>query len=243
MNPLAPKEAEKIFSAVAKNAATLRKVDVVVCPPAIYAEKLKRLSRKISLGAQDAFWGETGAQTGEISAEMLYELGLKYAILGHSERRARGESDADVNKKIKSALSAGLRPILCVGETVRDEEHNYFAFVKEQLERAFEGVSKNSIGSILIAYEPVWAISSTPGRHDATPEDASEMSIFIRKILSDKFGKDAAKTKILYGGSVSDRDVGDFVSRGGVDGFLVGKASITPEKFSKILAICEASKS
>lgn len=239
MNPLTEKDASRLFSQVAKNISALRKTEVIVCPPFIYLEKLKKLSRKIILGAQNSFWDDTGAFTGEVSSAMLYELGVRYVILGHSERRARGENNEDINKKIKNAVMAGLRPVLCVGENIRDEEHGYFNFVKEQLEECLRGIPKTSIGKLTIAYEPVWAISSTPGRRDATAADSNEMVIFIRKIITDKFGRDAAKIKILYGGSASDRDAAEFLTHGGVDGLLVGRASLTPEKFVKIIKIAE----
>ncbi|KKU56056.1 MAG: Triosephosphate isomerase [Parcubacteria group bacterium GW2011_GWA1_47_11] len=239
MNPLTEKEAEKLWTAVARNISALRKTEVVICPPFIYLSKIKKLSRKILLGSQDAFWGNTGAFTGEVSSEMLYLSGARYVILGHSERRARGETDADINKKIKSALDSGFRLILCVGETIRDEEHGYFNSVKDQLEAGLQGISKDSLKNIIIAYEPVWALSSTPGRRDAAPEDSSEMAIFIRKVLSDKFGREASRVKILYGGSVNDRDAEGFLTQGGVDGLLVGKASLNAEKFVNIIKISE----
>src|SRR3989344_4520029 len=190
MNPLTEKDAGKLFTQIAKNLSVLRKTEVVICPPFIYLEKLKKFSRKIILGAQNAFRGDTGAFTGEVSSAMLYELGVRYVILGHSERRARGENNDDINKKIKSALSAGLQPILCVGENIRDEEHGYFKIVQEQVENCLAGISKNFMAKIIIAYEPVWAISTTPppagGRWDATAEDSHEMAIFIRKVLADR---------------------------------------------------------
>lgn len=240
MNPRSMKEAEKLFSDVAKGISGLKKTEAVICAPFIYLEKLKKLSKTISLGAQDAFWDEVGAFTGEVSAEMLYNLGVKYVILGHSERRALGENNSDVNKKIKASLVAGLRPILCVGESVRDENHGYFSLVKNQLEECLAGISKNSISKIIIAYEPVWAISSTVNRKDATSDDSREMTIFIRKILSDKFGKEASRMRIIYGGSVNEKDAEDFLKDGGVDGLLAGRASLTAEKFVQIVKTCEA---
>jgi len=214
---------------------------VVICAPFIYLAELKKIrTGKIKLGAQDAFYGEVGAFTGEISAEMLYNIGVRYVILGHSERRALGETNALINKKIKDAFSAGLVPILCVGESVRDENHGYFNFVKNQLEECLVGISKNSISDIIIAYEPIWAISSTLNRHDATPEDSREMAIFIRKILSDKFGSDAGRIRIIYGGSVNEKDAEDFLQNGGIDGLLPGKASLDAPRFVKIIKTCEA---
>jgi triosephosphate isomerase len=170
---------------------------------------------------------------------MLYEIGVRYVVLGHSERRALGETNELINKKIKGALVAGLRPILCVGESERDANHGYFNLVKIQLEECLAGVSKNSISKIIVAYEPVWAISSTPNRRDATADDSREMSIFIRKILSDKFGSDAGKMRIIYGGSVNEKDAFEFLQNGGVDGLLAGKASLNAKKFVEILKIAD----
>jgi len=245
MNPLTFKEAEKIFKSVLQATHYKLTAEIVICPPFIYLESFSRLLQatryklKPSLGAQDAFWEQTGAFTGEVSAEMLYGAGAKYVILGHSERRAMGENDNDVNQKIKASLRAGLIPILCVGENVRDENHDYFNLVKTQLRECLAGVSKNSIAKVIIAYEPVWAISTTIGRKDATAVDSLEMSIFIRKVLSDKFGSDAEKTKIIYGGSVNEKDAGEFLKNGGVDGLLVGRASLDAKKFSEIIHIAE----
>ncbi len=241
MNPLTHKEAEKLFDAVAKSLLWVKKTEVVICPPFLYVEKLKKLSRKIFLGAQDVFPGDVGAFTGEVSSGMLYELGTRYVILGHSERRSFGESNSDINKKIKGALVVGLRPILCVGESARDENHGYFSLVKTQIEECLAGISKNSISKVIIAYEPIWAISSTPGRKDATAQDSLEMAIFIRKVLSDKFGKDSGSLRILYGGSVNEKDALEFLKNGGVDGLLVGKASLDAKKFVEIIKICEQS--
>ncbi|MCX6752669.1 MAG: triose-phosphate isomerase [Candidatus Nomurabacteria bacterium] len=240
MNPFTSKEAEKLFSGVAENISDIKKTEVVICPPFIYLEKLKKLSKKIILGAQDAFSGDVGAFTGEVSAGMLYSVGARYVILGHSERRALGENNSDINKKIKSALDAGLRPILCVGESVRDENHGYFNLVKAQLEECLAGVSKTIISKVIIAYEPVWAISTTPDRKDATSDDCREMAIFIKKILSDKFSAEAGKIRIIYGGSVNEKDAGDFLKNGGVDGLLPGRASLDAKKFTEIVKICEA---
>jgi len=251
MNPPTLKEAEKLFANVAKNISTVKGTEIVICPPFPYLEKLKKLSlgrshtgeaRKIIMGAQNAFYGDTGAFTGEVSAEMLYDIGVRYIILGHSERRAMGEDNNNINKKVKSALVAGLRPILCVGESVRDQEHNYFNLVKMQLEECLFGISKNSISKIIIAYEPIWAISSTPDRKDATSGDSMEMAIFIKKVLSDKFGKDVSGARIIYGGSVNSKNAKDFLQNGGIDGLLVGSASLNAEKFTDIIKICEALK-
>lgn len=239
MNPLTLKEAAKLFSSTTKNISAIKKTEVVICPPFVYLESLKKLSKKIILGAQDSFLEGVGAFTGEISTEMLYNLGVRYVILGHSERRTLGEKNSDINEKVKASLSSGLRPILCVGESARDENHDYFKFIKTQLEEGLFGVSKISISKVIIAYEPIWAISSTKDRRDATPAESIEMTIFIRKILSDKFGSEASNVRIIYGGSVSEKDAQDFLKNGGVDGLLVGRVSLNAEKFSDIVKICE----
>ena len=240
MNPSTLKEAEDLFSGVVKGISSIKKTEIVICPPFLYLEKLKRISKKIILGAQDVFWEEAGAFTGEVSGGMLYNVGARYVILGHSERRALGETNALVNKKIKASLSAGLIPILCIGENVRDENHHYFNLVKTQIEECLDGIKKALISKIIIAYEPIWAISSTVNRQDATAGDCLEMIIFIRKILSDKFGSDAGKMKIIYGGSVNEKDASDFLKNGSIDGLLPGKASLDSKKFIEIVKICEA---
>ena len=239
MNPRTAEEAKKIFTKISSRLSGARKSDIVICPPFIYLEKFRKMSRKFFFGAQNAFLGGMGAFTGEISTDMLYELGVKFVILGHSERRALGEGHVLINRKIKSALASGLVPILCVGENERDENHKYFDVVKSQILECLAGIQKSSISKIIVAYEPVWAISTTKNRKDASPEDIREMAIFIRKVLSDKFGTDAKKTRVLYGGSVNERDAEDFVRDGEVDGLLVGKASLDPEKFAKIVKMTE----
>ena len=240
MNPLTGKEAEKLFESIAKSVSRIKKTEVIVCAPFVYLDRLTKIrTSKIKLGAQDSFGLDIGPFTGEVSPEMLYDIGVRYVILGHSERRTLGENNSDINKKIKGALSAGLVPILCVGESERDENHEYFNIVKTQLEECLAGVSKISISKIIIAYEPIWAISSTANRRDATALDSREMAIFIRKILSDKFGSEAQSIKIIYGGSANEKDAEDFLKNGGVDGLLPGRAALDAKKFSEIIKIAE----
>jgi len=252
MNPQFLKEAEKLFIGVAESVSLIKKTEVIICPPFLYLEKLKKISlghrptgeaRRISLAAQNVFWEEDGAYTGEVSADMLYDIGARYAIIGHSERRnpplGVGENNEIVNKKIKASIKAGLRPVLCVGESMRDSNHEYLNFVETQIKECLNGISKDSVSKVIIAYEPVWAIGK--GAYPATPEEFREMSIFIRKILSDKFGVNAVeKVRIIYGGSVDEKNTGEFIKDGKADGFLVGRASLDAKKFSKIIKICEA---
>jgi len=242
MNPSSAKVAEKLFFSVTKLISGIRRTEVVVCPPFLYIDRLKSASRrakKISIGAQDSFGVDIGAFTGKVSPEMLYNIGARYVILGHSERRALGESNIDVNKKIKGVLYTGLVPILCVGERDRDDNHEYFNIVKIQIEECLNGISKNSLSKIIIAYEPIWAISTTPNQRDATPTDCEEMVIFIKKTLADKFGARTILPRIIYGGSVNEKDAKDFLLRGSVDGLLAGRASLNAKKFTKIINIAE----
>ena len=239
MNPVGEKEAEKIFSNIIKNIKKIKKTEVVICPPFVYLGNLRKFGKKIMLGAQNTFYEESGAHTGEISADMLDNLGTKYVILGHSERRAKGENNEEVNKKIKCVLDSGLIPIVCIGEKERDEKHEYLNFVKKQTEECLNGVSKNSISKVIIVYEPVWAISANKIR-EAIPEEFREMAIFIRKILNDKFGaKMIKKIKIVYGGSVNPKNALGFLSEGKADGLLVGRDSLDPKKFVEIINITE----
>ena len=239
MNPLSGKEAERLFANIANSISNLKKTEVIICPPYLYLEKLKKISKKIILGAQDAFWGDTGPFTGEISGNMLEAFGVKYVILGHSERRVLGEDNSSINKKIKGSLSAGLIPILCVGDKERDENHEYFNLIKNQVEECLSGISKELISKMIIAYEPVWALSTTFPRKDETKADFLEMAIFIRKILTDKIGGKTKMPKIIYGGSVNEKNILEFMSDGGVGGVLVGGASLDAKKFLEIIKITE----
>ena len=248
MNPNTGKVASKWFQEAARLVSRSKKTEIVICPPFIYLDNLSRIrTSKIKLGAQDTFAENPpaggGPFTGEVSSEMLYNLGVGYVILGHSERRAFGENNQIVNKKIKGALSAGLRPIVCVGEEERDESHKYFDIVKKQVKECLAGISRDSFHKIILAYEPIWSISTTKARRDAVPDDSREMAVFIRKTLSDITTPAIAnKVRILYGGSVNERDAEGFLRDGRVDGALVGQASLSVEKFIEIVRICEALK-
>ena len=241
MNPSKAKEAEKLLKDISKNIKSLKKTEVVVCPPFVYLEKLNKISKKISLGAQDIFWGDVGAYTGEVSGKMLSSVGVKYVIIGHSERRALGETNLMVNKKVKSALEENLVPIVCVGENSRDEKHEYFNIIKNQIEECLAGVIKNLMMKVIIAYEPIWAISTSVNHKEATPEISREMSIFIRKVLNDKFGAEVAdKVRIIYGGSASPQNAQGFLCDGGAEGLLPGRDSLDSKKFLEIIKIAES---
>ena len=237
MNPLSLTEAKRIFLGIKKTAHTLRNVQSVVCPPALYISELKKLvsGHRCVLGTQDVFFERNGAYTGEMSAAMLAKTGAKYAIVGHSERRAFGETDEVVNKKILAALKEGLVAVLCVGERERDEHARYFDFIRGELEGALRGVPKNMIQKLIIAYEPIWAVGREAKGSD-TPEGTFETTLFIRKILADIFDKKTAMSMpVLYGGSVNEKNAREFLLHGGVQGLLVGRASLIGAQFTEIL--------
>jgi triosephosphate isomerase len=236
MNPERPKGASLLFENFLKFLNFSRNFQVIVCAPYVYLDNLSNLAGKeIKLGAQDvSLFKNTGSHTGEVSALMLKNLKTKYCIVGHSERRAEGESNEDINQKVKELLKNSIIPILCVGEKERDSSHSYLDFIKDQLEGCLNGVSKKDISKIIIAYEPVWAIGKGATRV-ASGEEFQEISIFIRKILSDQFeNKSVSKLRIIYGGSVTAKSIEEFLAQG-ADGFLVGRASLDLKKFNKIV--------
>ncbi|MFH0772103.1 MAG: triose-phosphate isomerase [Candidatus Omnitrophota bacterium] len=212
-------------------------VDVVVCPPftAIYkiAELLK--GSKIKCGAQDMFWEEEGAYTGEISPKMLKDLGCEFCIIGHSERRAYfGENNETVNKKVKVALKHGLTPIMCVGERLEERDSGKtFDVIKSHIEGGLKGLSGDEVLKIVIAYEPVWAIGT--GRN-ATPEQAQEAHKFIRSLIEKAYGsRISEEIRIQYGGSVKPDNIGSLRAGKDVDGALVGGASLKSRDFAEIV--------
>lgn len=216
--------------------AVAEEVEVVILAPftclCVFQEAGKK-GRKLSYGAQNMFWQEEGAFTGEVSPLMLQDLGCTYVLLGHSERRQHlKETDAMVNMKVKAAFRNGLKPILCVGETWEEREKGKaFEVVKQQLKLDLEGIA--SVDTLTIAYEPVWAIGT--GKN-AKPDDAQEMSRFIRGCLEEMFGRDQAEsTRVLYGGSVKVENIADFVKMRDIDGALVGGASLKPLEFAELI--------
>jgi len=241
MNPSSAKEAEILFKKI-KTKLKFKKTEIVFCPPLLYFSILKKIAPKIKLGIQNIFYQDYGSYTGEISALMAYNSGLRYVILGHSERRKMGEDNLAINKKVKAALANSLIPIICIGEENRDTEHEYLNIVKNQLEEILLNINKNSLTKIIIAYEPVWAVGKDSIR-EASSEEFREMKVFIKKILSDKFGiKLVENIKIIYGGSVNFKNAKDFLSLGEADGFLIGRDSLQADKFLKIINEVENGK-
>jgi len=240
MNPKSLREAHVLYAAIRKTGMRLHNVETVVCPPYVFLESLSKKSggHRVMLGAQDVSFKKGGPYTGEISSTMLFEVGVRYVIIGHSERRAIGETDEDVSKKIKVALKDGLRVVLAIGESVRDEEGTYLSVVASQIRASLSGVPRSLVSNLVVAYEPIWAVGAASGDSEDTPAALVEMVIFIRKILDELYGKPLAmSTPILYGGSVTPKNAKAFLQEGGVSGLLVGRASNDPKKFNEILEI------
>lgn len=190
---------------------------------------------KIGLAAQDLFWEDEGAYTGEVSARMLKDIGCSHVIIGHSERRQFfGETDSGVNKKAKAAHLSGLTPIICVGETLAERRAgSTFAVVRGQIQSALEGMTSDQIINSIIAYEPVWAIGTGV---TASPDQAQEVHRFIRSLIADGFGAAAAEgVRIQYGGSVKPDNISELMAQPDIDGALVGGASLSAEDFAKIV--------
>ena len=217
------------------------KNDVVLCVPYIdlFYSLLHVQGTNIKIGAQNMHWEEKGAYTGEVSASMLKSIGVEYVIIGHSERRQYfNETDETVNKKIKSALAHGLKPIVCVGETLEQREAGETEkIVTNQIAKAFEGIASEDLEKIIVAYEPIWAIGT--GK-TATKEDANNTIMQIRKKLAEIYGQNEAEGVIIqYGGSVKSSNAKELFEMSDIDGGLVGGASLKAEEFSKIVKFDE----
>lgn len=236
MYPKTVKEAREKFTAIRKVAASLRDVQTVICPPFLYLGDMKKIvtGHRCVLGAQDTWIEQEGAYTGEVSPAQLLSVGATYVIVGHSERRALGETDELVNKKVLAALKAGMIVVLCVGEHTRDLDGEYLKYIEAQLTKNLHGVAKKDLKNLVIAYEPIWAIGKNALRA-ASPDDALEVSIFIKRTLSDLYGKGSETVQILYGGSVDAKNANDFLAKSNVHGLLVGRASLDSKIFGTIL--------
>ena len=229
-------EAAVLVQGVVEGCRDMDDVDVVLAPPFTALSKVREEIRDtpIALGAQNLYWEEKGAFTGEVSPLMLKDVGCDYAIVGHSERRQLfGETDKSANKKVLTALTHDLIPILCVGETDAERDRGVtYVVVDRQVKEALKDVAETQLDRIVIAYEPIWAIGT--GR-TATPAQAEEVHQSIRGQLAKLFNTDAAETvRILYGGSVKPDNVDDLMAEADIDGALVGGASLKPDSFNRI---------
>ncbi len=231
-------EAVALAGGVAEGAKDIDGVDLAVCPPSVYLDAVADAlsGSKVALGAQNMYHQPKGAFTGEISAAMLTDIGCKYVVLGHSERRhILGESDPQINKKVLAALDAGLVPIVCVGEMLEQRTAGAtMDVITGQFAGSLAGLSAEQFSKVVIAYEPVWAIGTG---EVATPEQAEEVHLGLRKIIETRYNEKVAQAvRIQYGGSVKPENAADLLGQPNIDGALVGGASLKVDSFMGIIA-------
>jgi triosephosphate isomerase (TIM) len=235
MNPISLLDAKKIFSEIKRSQKKFSGTSVMIAPPAIYLPDLSRINKNtsIQLGVQNINPLPSGAHTGELSLPMVQEFGATFSIIGHSERRGNGETNDEVALKVVSLLKHRITPVVCIGESERDEAGNFFVFIEAQIKSVLSQVPKTRYKDIVFAYEPIWAIGT--GKN-ATIDDIMEMQLFIQKVIT-KFASrtTANQIKILYGGSVHGGNAGLLFQSGALDGFLVGGASLKPTEFLAIV--------
>lgn len=244
LNPQTFQLAQKLFSDYQKINSKLKNTFLVACPPFEYLWLLNQKRSGLALGAQDCFWEDLGAFTGSVSGLNLKTSGIDYVILGHSERRSYlGETDEIVNKKVLHAINSGLRPVLCLGEDLKTHQQGETAvnnFVKKQLKKnlsGFEVLSASQKNQLIVAYEPIWAISSHSGGVADNPENASRVIRLLKEILTKDF--QIPSVKVIYGGSVSSKNIVSFLGYQEIDGFLPGRASLDVNEVQAMVEACE----
>jgi len=230
-------ETETLLEDLIAQVSDVQDIDIAVCPPCVYLHKAIYMTKDspIEVGAQNCYMESKGAFTGEIAPEMLKDVGCRYVIIGHSERRhIFGETDDMINRKVKKALSSGLHVILCIGELLEEREARKTESVVEgQLDGGLKDLSETDLGKITLAYEPVWAIGT--GK-TATPDQAQEVHAFIRNWIQNKYGSSVSENiRIQYGGSVKPENAKELLEQPDIDGALVGGASLKADSFSAII--------
>lgn len=243
MFPETEKEAKEIFKKIKGSAVRLSGVQTVIVPPFVYISALASLSRgeRCLLGAQDLAVGSGEEQTGSIGAEMIRNAGARFVIVGHSERRALGETNEMIASKVGVALKSGFQTILCFGEVERDESGAYLEELRVQITERISKVEKGGYDRLILAYEPIWAVGEKSKRV-ASSHDVHEISIFTKRTLIELLGKArAGKTSFIYGGSVDELNAVGFLEGGIADGLLVGRASRKPDKFIRLLQVVSQS--
>lgn len=228
-------DAKKLFAS-AKRLSKLRRVKIVLAPSFPHLGLLAPGNRsKVMFASQDISETTVATRTGEVHGAVLRNLGATYVIVGHSERRANGETDALIAEKVKRALTNGLTPILCVGEAVRDHDATYLSFLKKQIFAVFSSLSPRERLGVVVAYEPVWAIGKH-ARDAISSNELGEMVLYIRKILGEFLpGKSAEKAVVIYGGSIEPQNARGLAGGSGVDGFLVGHTSVDKDEFAALV--------
>lgn len=238
MNPENILLAKKYIKEYKKDISIFKnKINFIICPPEVFLEPLNNELKNsgFDLGAQDVFWENKGSFTGETSVEMLLNTGVKYVIIGHSEQRALGENDFEINKKLRAVVKSKMTAILCIGEKERDQNGEYFEFLRKQIKNAFVGIQKRYLSQVIIAYEPIWAIGKSAS-FSSDSDSVHQVVIFIKKILNDLYDLNTAHSiKIVYGGSVEIKNTMDLMSNTGVQGFLIGHESLKPKNLFKIV--------
>ena len=234
-------EAKQLAEAIKSKTSMIEKTQIIVCPPATALSDVVSIvnGSQIKAGAQNMYWESEGAYTGEISAEMIKSTGASYVIIGHSERRQFfAETDETVNKKLLAALSANLNPIVCVGETLDQRESGItMKVVGEQLEGALRGLSSVQLSTLILAYEPVWAIGT--GK-TATPDQAQEVHAYIRSKIQEMFDRPTSESLVIqYGGSVKPDNAYELLKQPDIDGALVGGACLESESFAQLIESAE----
>lgn len=236
MNPATVTLSTKLATDLKKQLLKIKHVDVVVAPPTLYLDtvyKVRSGSRAFALGVQNIHHEKLGAHTGEISLPMVKQYEVSHVILGHSERRKEGESDASVHQKLIATIKAGFVAVVCVGEEKRDSHGHYLSHIETQIRTALATIPKAKLVQVVIAYEPIWAIGTG---NTATAADVHEMKLFIERVLTDLYGRNfAQRVRILYGGSVNPKNAQELFVGGTVDGFLVGGASLHADDFVGIV--------
>lgn len=230
--------AVKLAEAVVRAAQGVDGVDLAVCPPSVYLDAVGAVVKgsNVALGAQNVYQEANGAFTGELSTSMLCDVGCRFVILGHSERRhILGETDRQINQKVHATLAAKLIPIVCVGELLAEREAGQtHAVIRSQFDGSLAGLSGQQVAGLVIAYEPVWAIGT--GKV-ATPQQAEEVHLSLRNLLEERFGKTVAQqVRIQYGGSVKPDNAAQLLSQPNIDGALVGGAALKADSFMGIVA-------
>jgi len=238
MKPASFREAKKLFEATKKAAEKCANISLIIAPPALYLRDLSSNYRgkRLSFAVQNAHAEASGAYTGEISLAQARDAGASYVIVGHSERRAMGETNEDTRKKVSAALTGKMTPILCVGERERAQGGEHFNVVAEQLRVGLADVPLEKITKVILAYEPVWAIG---GETTMSPRDMHTMAIFIRKTVVGVYGEVGHKIRILYGASVGEKNAAVMMREAHVHGFIVGHVSTDAERFTALLQVLQ----
>ncbi len=241
MNPRTCREAKRLFEATKRAAEKAKHSSVIVAPPAIFLRELSGAYRgsRLAFAVQNGHFKALGAHTGETSLAQAKDARARYSIIGHAERRAEGETDDDVGKKVAATLALKMTPILCVGESARTEGGEQFDVVREQLRAGLADVSASALGRVLLVYEPLWTIGT---KTTMAPSEMHQMAIFMRKCVVETHGGGGRSLKILYGGSVDEKNAGVMLRNGDVRGFLVGRASVNAVEFSKLLQAIEQTR-